>query len=586
MALSWVSKASVGTDAIHQSPGFTAPDGKIYVYNDNQFLIYNPTTDTWSTSATAPFGESYSSAGGFRSDGQIWLFTQNNAVYIYNPTTDTWSSRAITSPFGPMIYGDIGADGKIYAAAGGQRFAQFVVYDPATNAQTVKATAPITISFLGRGPAGLLYGFDEGTGSLAFYNPGTNTWTLKATRPAVATNMAACFGPDGKLYTFGGDAPSAASRAVYSYNPTANIWSAEANLPVGRDQLVAASSGGSVYVTGGSDGAGDWTQQTWAAVVNVAPNAPPLISPTDTATIDLTVDQRFRWTFSDPGDSQSKFDLRYSSNGGTTWTTITGVTPNNFVVIAAGTFTAGSYQWQVRTYDSQGWVGPWSASSHFTAAAPASGPTITYPASGGVVDAGDRVDWSFTGQQAYQVQRIADNAGVMADPSDPANTYFDSGPVVNASTRSIPLSFDTNDRYEWIRLTVESGGLWTAWTAERVHVSYDPPDVPTATITTDAGNARMWVDYDDTGGSSPGEYVNVYWSRDGGATVESSDLMLPPTGTSVFWTPASGVDYVVQVQAVAANGVTASTDWLGATTVVIDGGTGGPVDLVLDGGTP
>lgn len=101
---------------------------------------------------------------------------------------------------------------------------------------------------------------------------------------------------------------------------------------------------------------------------NTAPNAPTLNSPATGTTVDMGVTQRLAWTFSDPdaGDTQSKFDLQYRLGAGA-WTTVTGTTPNSWWDAVAGTFTAGNWEWQVRTYDAVGTIGPWSASSFFTA---------------------------------------------------------------------------------------------------------------------------------------------------------------------------------------------------------------------------
>lgn len=110
--------------------------------------------------------------------------------------------------------------------------------------------------------------------------------------------------------------------------------------------------------------------------VNSPPNAPTLNTPANNAVIQKSVSQHFSWTFSDPdsGDTQSKFDLQYRVGTGA-WATVSGTT-NTFWDAAANTFSAGNtYEWQVRTYDSQGAVGAWSASSFFTANSLPTAPT-------------------------------------------------------------------------------------------------------------------------------------------------------------------------------------------------------------------
>lgn len=214
------------------------------------------------------------------------------------------------------------------------------------------------------------------------------------------------------------------------------------------------------------------------------PNAPTLQAPPASAMLDRTATNRFTWAFSDPdsGDSQSAFDLRYSSDNGVTWTTVSQTTPNNYWDAPGGTFAAGSVQWQVRTYDQTGIAGPYSASQFFTAATPAAGPSFVAPTNGGLVDATMyTVTWSFNAQQAYELRRVKDNAG----SADTTTVYWTSGQVTDSTTRSLRVPFPNNNEYEHLQLRVQSGGLWTAWTDVRVHVSYTPPPVPSATVVVD-----------------------------------------------------------------------------------------------------
>lgn len=260
----------------------------------------------------------------------------------------------------------------------------------------------------------------------------------------------------------------------------------------------------------------------------------------------------------DPGDSQSKFDLRYRLIGAPSWTDVTGTTPNQFWDAVGGTFAAGDYEWQVRTYDSQGAVGPYSASGFFTAAPAPAAPTITAPTSGATVAITDTLTWSTPDQDAYQVRRVADNAGT----ADTATVYWDTGVATDATTRTLPVAFPTNNRWEWLQVRVKDGGLWSPWASVRVQVSWTPPPVPTVTLVSDAGTASIGVIITNP---APGEgeptvaYNDVYVSAPGYPEKRLATLV-PPNSTWTFRTPAlDGTPYTFRVEAVATNGTTAET---------------------------
>lgn len=227
----------------------------------------------------------------------------------------------------------------------------------------------------------------------------------------------------------------------------------------------------------------------WAAnlniyEVNVAPNAPTLTTPIGAAVIDRTATQRFDWDFSDPdaGDSQSAYDFRYRIGAGA-WTTVSGTSPNTYHDLAGGTLAAGDYEWQARTTDALGLVGPYSASGFFTAATPPATPSITDPVNGSTISLSTgSVTWSTPSQTSYQVRKVADSAG----SPDTATVYYDSGEVVSVVARSQALTYPTNSRWEHIQVRIKSSGLWSAWASVRVQVSYTPPATPVATATANA----------------------------------------------------------------------------------------------------
>lgn len=312
----------------------------------------------------------------------------------------------------------------------------------------------------------------------------------------------------------------------------------------------------------GAVSAYDASNATFTIFHNAAPNAPTGLNPSGSNTIDLTVTQRFSWTFSDPnaGDTQSKFDLQYRIGTGA-WTTVTQSTPNAYYDMPANTLSAANYEWQVRTYDSSAVVGPWSASAFFTASTPPSGLSITAPTSGSTVGTSTgTITWSDSAQDSYQVRKVADNAGA----ADTSTIYYDTGEVVSSTARNAALTFPVNGRYEHLQVRIKSGGLWSSWADVRVLVSYTPPAVPTLTISGDSTNARMYVSITDptpTGSQPTVSSHDIYRRISGDGT---SGIRLAAAFSGAMWTdltPGSRTSYEYQVIANGSNSTNTPSAW-------------------------
>lgn len=312
---------------------------------------------------------------------------------------------------------------------------------------------------------------------------------------------------------------------------------------VGEKALTASGATGTQAL--GPDSFGDTSTNLSIVIAeNVPPNAPTLTSPVGASVLDRTSPQRFTFTGSDPdaGDTQSRYDLRYKLTSSATWTVITGITPNSYHDFPAGTFAAGDYEWQARTYDAQGNVGPYSGSEFFTAATPPTGPTITSPTSGQTIaTATAPVTWSYPTEQAYQVRTVADAGG----SPNTAVVYTDTGVVEDSTARSRTVAFATNGRYEHMQVRVRDAGLWSPWASVRVLVSYTPPAVPTVVLTAD----------DAAGSITVALNVGVW-------PVDVSAVTFTGTGTGTMTGPA------------ATAGVTGTYNWTATlTTAAVDGGT-------------
>lgn len=311
-----------------------------------------------------------------------------------------------------------------------------------------------------------------------------------------------------------------------------------------------------------TDGAGPYTVQFDRVSLNVAPNAPTGLVPAS-GSVDRTSTQRFSWTFNDPdqGDTQSKYDLRWRAVGATSWATSTVQTTSRHHDFAGGTFVAGDYEWQVRTYDAQGVVGPYSSSAFFNAATPPPGPTITAPVNNQTIGSqAFTLLWSVSAQDAYEVRTVADSDGTPAT----GTVYTSTGTVESATARSRTVTFDTNQRQEHVQVRVRSAGLWSPWTSVRVLVSYTPPATPgVLPVPNDATAAiSVIISHPTPAGDQPVVVGSDLFRREAGQGA-GIRLAVGVGGSHVDRTPASLVDYEYGVLAYGSNGTYArSAEWI------------------------
>ncbi len=141
-------------------------------------------------------------------------------VDLYNPATDVWTARA---PMPMGLYGiQPSASGSRIYVVGGYADSSVpvyavtstLIYDSASNAWSAGAPIPV-------GESGI------GTAAQATYN--------------------------GKIYVMGGDDGDADSNTTnYEYNIAANTWALRAPMPTARENNVAVTLNGKIYVAGGA----------------------------------------------------------------------------------------------------------------------------------------------------------------------------------------------------------------------------------------------------------------------------------------------------------------------------------------------
>ena len=152
----------------------------------------------------------------------------------------------------------------------------------------------------------------------------------------------------------------------------------------------------SVTANSGVTTTSDWMTLSLTDVESTAVAVAP-----DRAVLDGSSDNVFKWEHViSTGTAQTKAELQQSTDG-STWTALATVTgAANTWTAPAGTFTSGTKYWRVRTYNSKGAAGVWSAATQFIVlAAPA-----TPPVSIVSTEPRPEIRWQSDEQQAYQVE--------------------------------------------------------------------------------------------------------------------------------------------------------------------------------------
>jgi hypothetical protein len=306
--------------------------------------------------------------------------------------------------------------------------------------------------------------------------------------------------------------------------------------------------------------------------LNSPPYAPTLASPVAGAKIDHSAVQRFSWTHRDPNsnDPQSAFDLQYRLTGTLAWTSVSGTTTGGYHDFPAGTFNAGNYEWQARTYDSRGRVGAWSTSAFFTATGAPAAASILYPVNGATVGtAGVEVTWAVAAQEAYELARVPASAdGTTALVSQP---YLTTGAVLSASARSGLLELPVNNHVEFVALRVRVNGVWSGWATSRILVSYTAPLKPGIWADGDpvTGTINVTVTHPLPPTSVPQAVSCDYQRRilhlDGipgdTSTIVTVAAAVPAGAGLIDYDVASAVEYDYRVIVHGSNGTTTTSAW-------------------------
>ena len=214
----------------------------------------------------------------------------------------------------------------------------------------------------------------------------------------------------------------------------------------------------------------DWMTLSLTDVESTAVAVAP-----DRAVIDGASDNVFKWEhIISTGTVQTKAELQQSTDG-STWTALATVTgAANTWTAPAGTFTSGTKYWRVRTYNSKGAAGAWSAATQFIVlSAPA-----TPPVSIVSTEPRPEIRWQSDEQQAYQVEID----GVYA-----SGTRFGTGKTWKAP-------FYLEDGSYTVRVRVQNEyGFWSPWGTAALPTTNVPGGAITLTAEGGIEAALSWT---------------------------------------------------------------------------------------------
>lgn len=176
-------------------------------------------------------------------------------------------------------------------------------------------------------------------------------------------------------------------------------------------------------------------------------------------------DVTFVWSHAtEYGTPQYAYDLQYSSNNGSSWTTVANHVVSSNTTTSTTLNDAGVYLWRVRTYNSNDVVGEW-AEATFVNQVPANPPTNLQITTKGR----PTVSWASVSQSAYQVQFLLGDSVV-----------YDSGAVYTSETSHFVNRYFDDTRSYIVRVRIYNAlGEISDW----IEAGYQQPNVTDVVFT-------------------------------------------------------------------------------------------------------
>lgn len=223
-----------------------------------------------------------------------------------------------------------------------------------------------------------------------------------------------------------------------------------------------------VRTTDGNDEVSGYTSASFE--LGVVPQKAPIPIAPISQYIDQNKPIRFEWSFTggSPNEKQSKFDLQYSTTGGSIWITKTVATENTFYELPAGTFSGGNVTWRVRTYNNWEEVSPWSESKSFTIIGSPPIPLISDITN----SARPVITWQSQGQHLYEIQILKGE-----------EVIYETGSIPSTSDRNYKIKEYLQDGTYKAKLRIMNEyNLYSPWAEKTFTISTVKPQKPTMTI--------------------------------------------------------------------------------------------------------
>lgn len=202
---------------------------------------------------------------------------------------------------------------------------------------------------------------------------------------------------------------------------------------------------------------------TASFTLGIPPQKAPIAVAPISQYIEESKETRFEWVFTGggPGDIQSKYDLQYSLDSGTNWTTLTEATERNYKVVEGNTFNTGTIMWRVRTYNDWEEISPYSEIKAFTVIGSPSAPLITNISN----SAKPIINWQSESQQTYELQIEKEN-----------KIIFESGTIPRADkSYKIPIFLENGSYIAKLRISNEYNFL-SDWAEKNFIINVKKPD--------------------------------------------------------------------------------------------------------------
>lgn len=285
------------------------------------------------------------------------------------------------------------------------------------------------------------------------------------------------------------------------------------------------------------------------------PDAPYITSPVaGNVGANAAITVNFSYQSSVAGSTQSSFDIRYQVENASTWNTIgqPGSNANSYTLPASDFVSGNSYVIEVRTYDQEGDVSPWSSVTISITDQPAT-PIITSPTPGQILTSGEfTLIWKIQDgltQNSYNIEldyaSVTTNIGNTKSAATTRTiTGLSNGPL------SVRVMYDTTS----------SPGVFSEFASVSFDINTNPPDAPTVIIQNasyagaKAGTVCITIQNPET--NSNGSLTNhneVYRTNMlTGVEEQVGFLLTPSTYGSDFYdySVASNVPYKYRIRAV------------------------------------